>query len=88
MAEQFYISVFDYAELVLFVQAKMKKIPEIEEEIEIDFNDPNTIFIEGVWGEDDEMSGVFSFTVQKHSQAVEEYNGLPVVECQLAHEEL
>ena len=88
MAEQFCVSVFVYDVKVLFIRTEGEKIPEAGEEVEIDFSKPTTIFIEGVWGDDTEMNGIFSFTVQKHSQAIEEYKGLPVVECQLAYEYL
>ncbi len=88
MAEQFCVLVFAYEVRVFFVRTESEKIPEAGEEVEIDFSKPDTIFIEGVWGDDAEMSGIFSFTVQKHSQAIEESNGLPVAEHQLACEDL
>lgn len=88
MAVSFTVAVFDYDVLVLFTQTESDKIPNIGEEVGIDFNNTNTIFIEGAWGEDATMGGVSSFTIHGPSQAVKEYGRLPVVECQLAYDDL
>ncbi len=85
--QAFYVDVWDYGDLVFMVKTSAEKIPKLGEKVEIDFGESNTEFVEGLWGKET-ASGLFSFTVTEHCLSPEKRSELPVVESQLAYDEV
>lgn len=84
MCVEFCIAVFDYDELLLLAQTEHEKIPKTGEYINIDFKNPNTLFITGAWGKESVAGRAFSFYIEPISRLAD-WNKLTVLECQLAH---
>ncbi|HEY4499359.1 MAG TPA: hypothetical protein VJH94_04855 [Candidatus Paceibacterota bacterium] len=86
MKKEFYLEVWDYGVLVLMVKMGAEKIPKNGDEIEVDFQKPDVEFIDGVWSRGIAV-GQFSFIVTGNSLSVEDWDGLPIVESQIGHED-
>ena len=91
--QTFYVAVMDYDILSILVRVCAEEVPWVGEEVEVNFDDPNTEVIaldsgdEGpieAWGAG-ELTGSFSYTVTGNAMWVNNWKGLSVVECQLAY---
>jgi len=60
--QSFYVAVWNFGALILMVKTSAEKIPMQGDEVEIDFKNPGTEFIEGEWGKEAAV-GSFWFTV-------------------------
>ncbi len=85
MKSFFYVAFTNYADLLLLAKTSSKKVPAKGEEVELDFDNPDTEFIEGLWGKES-AKGSFSFTVTENSIMAKDFNGLPIIESQFAYD--
>jgi len=85
MKSFFYVAFTSYANLLLLAKTSGEKVPAKGEKMELDFDNPDTEFIEGLWGKES-AKGSFSFTVTGNTIMAKDFNGLPIIESQFAYE--
>lgn len=84
--EEFYLAVWDYNTLCVLAKMRASHVPQPGSDVTVDFDDPTTEAVEGVWLGEDPITGSFTFSITRSSLSPEKLNGLPVVESQLAYE--